>query len=118
MATVVISVGGSIILQDLESTEFLTKLAGLLRELSKNHKIYIVVGGGKTSRDYIKLTRKLGTDEASLDEIGIESGRLEMQNVSPPMCKKYDELIDQVIERIKNLGRSPLKSGGGSGDSS
>ncbi len=76
MATVVISVGGSILLQDLENIDYITKLAGLLRELSKNHKIYLVVGGGKTSRDYIKLTRKLGTDEASLDEIGIECTRI------------------------------------------
>lgn len=107
MATVVISVGGSIILQDLEDIEFLTKLAGLLRELSKSHKIYIVVGGGKTSRDYIKLTRKLGTDEASLDEIGIDctriNARVMIAALGPVYANPYPvKTIEEVLSVSSN----------------
>ena len=76
MATIVISIGGSILLEDLSSTEYITSLGELLKNVSNNHKLYLVVGGGKTSRQYIKMARELGADEASLDELGIACTRL------------------------------------------
>jgi uridylate kinase len=76
MAVLALSIGGSIILPDNEEVEYLKKLAKLLITQSKKNKLFIVVGGGKLARDYIKLARKLGADEAYLDDIGIASTRL------------------------------------------
>jgi uridylate kinase len=76
MAVLAISIGGSIILPEGSEIEYLTKLAKLLISESKKNRLFIVVGGGKLSRKYINIARELGVDEASLDDIGITSTRL------------------------------------------
>jgi uridylate kinase len=50
-------------------------LANLLKTICKQYKIYIIVGGGKTARNYIKLGRELDLEEKTLDQIGIEITR-------------------------------------------
>ena len=55
---------------------FLRKLASLLKKISKQYKIFIIVGGGKIARDYIKLGRELDFDEKTLDSIGIDITRV------------------------------------------
>jgi len=76
METIVLSLGGSIILSNNGDSSFLKKLVNLLKKLSKKYRLYIVTGGGKTSRMYIKLGRILGLEEKILDELGIEVTRL------------------------------------------
>jgi uridylate kinase len=76
MDTIVLSLGGSIILSNNMDSSFLKKLVNLLKKLSKTYKLYVVVGGGKTSRTYIELGRFLGLDETLLDELGIEITRI------------------------------------------
>ena len=63
MDAIVISFGGSIILSDDTDVSFFKNLKTLLEKLSKQYKIYIVVGGGNTARTYIKLGRKLKLEE-------------------------------------------------------
>ena len=48
----------------------------MLNKLSEKYRLFVVVGGGRIARYYIKLARSLGTDESYLDEIGIEVTRL------------------------------------------
>jgi uridylate kinase len=76
METIVISIGGSVILSEEANVSFFKKFTNLLKNLSKQYKIYIIVGGGKTSREYIKLGRMLNLDEKILDELGIEITRV------------------------------------------
>ena len=75
MKSIVISIGGSVILSEEADVSFLRKLASLLKKISKQYKIFIIVGGGKIARDYIKLGRKLDFDEKTLDSIGIDITR-------------------------------------------
>ena len=75
METIVISIGGSVILSEGADVSFFNKLKTLLEKLTKNFKIYLVVGGGKTARTYIKLGRKLNFEEEFLDEMGIDVTR-------------------------------------------
>jgi uridylate kinase len=89
MATLVISIGGSILLEDLSSTKYITALADLLKDLSQDHKLFLVVGGGKISRQYIKMARSLGADEASLDELGIACTRLNARILIAALGKEY-----------------------------
>ena len=70
---VVISLGGSIISPN--ETDFI-KIGEHLKKISKEVDLYIVTGGGKTARKYIKAARKLGASEKFLDRIGIEATRL------------------------------------------
>ncbi len=76
MDTVVVSIGGSILVPDDDDKGFIVKLARMLNRVSGKVKLFIVVGGGRIARYYIKLGRSLGADESYLDDIGIEVTRL------------------------------------------
>jgi uridylate kinase len=71
---IVYSLGGSVIAgRDPES---LRKYANALKQLSQDHKIYVVVGGGYIAREYIEKARALGASEVFCDQIGIAATRL------------------------------------------
>ena len=71
----VAAIGGSILLQDYDAKRF-QEYAEILKELSKEHEIFVVIGGGKPARQYISVVRELGAGEAKCDDIGIEVTRL------------------------------------------
>ncbi|MDD1751783.1 MAG: UMP kinase [Methanotrichaceae archaeon] len=68
---IVYSLGGSI-LAGLDSDK-LKQYAEAFKELSNEHKIFIVVGGGRIARDYIQKARALGASEIFCDQIGIRA---------------------------------------------
>lgn len=69
--------GGSIIAPDLPDSECLREIAETLRELRKRrHEILVVVGGGKISRNYIDVARRLKAPDPHCDAVGIEATRL------------------------------------------
>jgi len=71
---IVYSLGGSFLAG--QSPEGLRKYAEELKSLAKEHRIYVVVGGGRIARDYITKARSLGASEVFCDEIGIGATRL------------------------------------------
>lgn len=73
--TIVLSLGGSVLIPSLE-TNALAAYAAVLAELAERARVYVVVGGGGEARRYIGAARALGTDEATLDELGILVTRL------------------------------------------
>ncbi len=75
---IALSVGGSILAKDL-SAEGFRAYADMLKELAKEHKLIVVVGGGVAARDYIRTARSLGANEAESDYIGISITRLNAQ---------------------------------------
>ena len=101
METVVLSLGGSVLVKDEGDTSYLRKLAKILIGVSATQKLYVVVGGGKIARYYIKEGRELGAEESFLDEMGIEVTRLNARLLIialgdhayhvPP--KNYDEAL-------------------------
>lgn len=72
---VVISVGGSVLMSDFNPSR-VKEFATVIEELAAEHQIFVVVGGGKVARDYIKLVREMGADEASCDYVGIDVTRI------------------------------------------
>jgi len=92
METIVISIGGSIVLSEEADVSFFNELKTLLKKLSKDFKLYLVVGGGKTARTYIKLGRKFNFDEDLLDEIGI--------NVTKVNAKLLANILEISIGKI------------------
>ena len=114
MATLAISIGGSIILQENEEIEYLKKLAKLLISQSKRNKLFIVVGGGKLARKYIDYARELGADESFLDEIGIASTRLNARlliaalkgHAYPKVAHDIDEAWSKQIPFRSDNGRN------------
>jgi len=63
-------------IRDEGDTAYLRKLAKILIGLSSSYKLFIVTGGGKVARYYIRAGRELGADESLLDEMGIDVTRL------------------------------------------
>ncbi|MEM2943469.1 MAG: UMP kinase [Methanomassiliicoccales archaeon] len=76
MESVVISIGGSILVPGDEDAEFIRKLVNLIRALSKEYRLCIVCGGGKIARYYISVARSLGMSREEQDELGIVVTRL------------------------------------------
>jgi uridylate kinase len=70
----VYSLGGSILAgRDPES---LKQYAEALKELAKDNRVFVVVGGGKIAREYIGKARALGASEVFCDLIGIGATKL------------------------------------------
>jgi uridylate kinase len=76
MKTIVVSIGGSVVLSDEADAMFLKKLTALFIKQSKEYKLFVIVGGGKIARKYIQLGRELRFDEDTLDLIGIDVTRV------------------------------------------
>jgi uridylate kinase len=72
---IVAAIGGSIIIKGYDYKKF-HKYAEILRELSKEHEIFVIIGGGQPAREYIKVARDLGCGEAKCDDLGIELTRI------------------------------------------
>lgn len=73
---VVVSIGGSVLVPDLDSTR-VGAYADVIEELvAADHELGVVTGGGTVAREYIEVARKLGGDEVELDELGIAVTRL------------------------------------------
>ncbi|MDM7912708.1 MAG: UMP kinase, partial [Methanotrichaceae archaeon] len=70
----VYSLGGSILAgRDVKS---LKEYADALKQISQEHKIFVVVGGGRIAREYIEKARALGATELFCDQIGIGCTKL------------------------------------------
>ncbi len=111
MDSIVISLGGSVILSEDATISYFKNLMILLRELSKKFKIYLVIGGGKTARTYIKLGRELNLDEETLDQIGIEITRLNAKLIANiiDISNKY---IPQTTDEAMNIKKPVVIMGG------
>ena len=75
MKSLVISLGGSVLVPNLSENRIL-EYAAVLRQVSEKHRVLVVVGGGGEARRYIDAMRGLGVDEGTCDEIGILVTRL------------------------------------------
>lgn len=74
---IVISLGGSIFSKEKgPDTEYLEKFSAMLKDLSRQHRFYVVTGGGRSARQYIEAGRRFGASEYALDELGIGATRL------------------------------------------
>jgi uridylate kinase len=75
MKTIVISLGGSILIPSLEKNK-IKEYIPVLSEIAAQHRLFVVVGGGGEARRYITVARNLGIDEGTSDELGILITRL------------------------------------------
>ncbi|MCL2156933.1 MAG: UMP kinase [Methanobrevibacter sp.] len=72
---IVAAIGGSIIIKGKTHKKF-QEYSKILEELSYEHELFVVVGGGQPAREYIKIARDLGCGEAKCDDLGIEVTRI------------------------------------------
>ena len=55
-----------------------------------------------------RAKKRVNAVKKLLDEIGFDSNRLEMYNLSAAMGPRFAEIANEMTERIKKLGPSPL----------
>ncbi len=79
MDKVVVSIGGSILVPGENDAEFISKLASMLKEVSKEVQLAVVCGGGKTARYYAGIARDLGGSMYDQDILGIAATRMNAQ---------------------------------------
>lgn len=83
METIIISLGGSIVVPNLPDPEFINIFKSfILEEVEKGKRFVIIVGGGKTCRNYQDaLSKTINATTVDLDWIGIYSTRLNAELV-------------------------------------
>lgn len=96
---VVVSIGGSILIPGNNDSEYIAKLADMLKTACNDAQIAIVVGGGKTARYYAETGRALGGDDYQLDILGIGATRLNAQLLSLAL----GDMPDKVSEDPEDL---------------
>ncbi len=76
--TIIISLGGSIVVPNLPDAEFINSFKSfILEEVKKGKRFIVIVGGGKTCRNYQDaLNKTITATVTDLDWIGIYSTRL------------------------------------------
>ena len=60
----------------------------------------------------LRARKKVNYVKKTLEEIGIEPGRVEMFNLSSAMGPRFAEIASEMTQRIKNLGPSPVGTDG------
>nr|2IJ9_A Chain A, Uridylate kinase [Archaeoglobus fulgidus DSM 4304]2IJ9_B Chain B, Uridylate kinase [Archaeoglobus fulgidus DSM 4304] len=70
---VVLSLGGSVLSNESEK---IREFAKTIESVAQQNQVFVVVGGGKLAREYIKSARELGASETFCDYIGIAATRL------------------------------------------
>jgi uridylate kinase len=101
MKTVVVSIGGSVVLSDEADVLFLKNLTDLFKKICKEYKLFIIVGGGKIARRYIQLGRELGFDEDTLDLIGIDITKVNARIITNLLGVSNKEIPNTTDEAIK-----------------
>ena len=110
---VVIKLTGNLFSRSSKST--LRPYVNLLQKLSKSGvQPLVVTGGGETARQFIKLARGLGAEEASLDELGIMVSRVNAKVLISGLGESAYPNVPTSIEGVADaaeLGRTVVCGG-------
>lgn len=103
---VVIKIGGSVVASP-PNPKLISEYAELLKALrSEGHELAVVVGGGSTARDLIKIAREIGLNEQGQDEVAISASRIFAQLLAMKIggleWGKIPTTIDEAIKLLKS----------------
>lgn len=84
----------------------LKKYAGMLSEVSDRVQPMVVAGGGKIARHYINIARGFGSDEASLDIMGIEVSRLNARLLIAALGEQAYPSVPADLEQVSKAAVS------------
>ena len=58
----------------------------------------------------LKARRKVEYVQRTLEELGVEPERVQMYNLSSAQGARFAEIAEEMVEKIKGLGPTPIKS--------
>jgi uridylate kinase len=111
MDSVVVSLGGSVLLAKDIDVSFIHDLSKLLSRLSKKYRLFMVIGGGHIARSYIARGRSLGFSEEQLDLLGIAVTRINAQFLSM-MLPQANKIIPELTSDAAVMKKSVVVMGG------
>jgi uridylate kinase len=112
--TIVISLGGSLIVPDQIDVDFLKAFKDLvLSHIAKGKKFVIITGGGKVCRRYQDAVKEItNPSNDDLDWIGIASTRLNAELLRVAFGEASYEKITFVPDAVPNVKESVIFGGG------
>lgn len=83
-----------------ETAYDLKKYARMLSKISEKVQPVVVAGGGKIARHYISTARSFGSDEASLDILGIEVSKLNARLMILALGDQAYPVVPEDLEQV------------------
>ena len=96
---VAIKLSGSIF-SEQRNEDTIKRYAEMLTDISIDVQPIVIAGGGKIARHYINLARCLGSDEASLDIMGIEVSRLNAKLLIAALGEQAYSQVPKNLEEV------------------
>ena len=96
---VAIKLSGSIFSEE-RNEDTIKRYAEMLTDISIDVQPIVIAGGGKIARHYINLARYLGSDEASLDIMGIEVSRLNAKLLIIALGEQAYSQVPKNLEEV------------------
>ena len=100
---IVLSLGGSVFINNFDANR-IRRFAEVIDRVAEEHKMFVVVGGGKIARDYINIARELGADNTFCDYIGINVTRLNAMLLCSAL-KKAPKIIPKDFTEAYELSK-------------
>lgn len=114
MKTLVISVGGSVIVTDKGvNFKFLKEFRKIVLAYARRNRVVIVCGGGTTARNYIIASKKIAkVSDYDADWVGIAATKLNAELVRAVFGKAaYDKVVFEPKKKIKTTKKVIIASG-------
>ena len=100
--TIIISLGGSLVVPENFDLSFLKKFKHTLQKYSKTHRFFVFVGGGKPVRNYQKALLEFGAKNNQRDWAGIDISRLNAKVVAQLFGGlAYPNIVTDPTKKIK-----------------
>jgi uridylate kinase len=109
-----VSIGGSVLVDEKPNVAKIAKFSESINNLLReNHKFALVVGGGKTCRNYQAAAKALGANNFFLDEIGIKVTRINASLLTQTIENAFPKVLTDVagVHEIVEQGKTPIFGG-------
>jgi uridylate kinase len=101
----VLKVGG-FAFSDGQQESILQQYVDLLKQLSKEHELIVIAGGGAIARIYINAARKMGVPESLCDQLGILVSRLNARLIADGLGEHAYPEIPLTVSELKHYHTS------------
>ncbi|MBR4503748.1 MAG: UMP kinase [Candidatus Methanomethylophilaceae archaeon] len=109
--SVVVSIGGSILVPGENDSGYISRLAAMLKEASADSRLAVICGGGKTARYYAGIAKELGGDTYAQDILGIAATRMNAQLLALALGDMPDDVCRNPEELAKDGKRISVMGG-------
>jgi len=100
--TIVLSLGGSLIIPDKMNFLFLNKFKKTLQSFYKTHKFVVVCGGGAIARKYISALKQERKSKRSLAQAGIRATRMNARFMMQFFSKEANDALPKTMRQVRD----------------